>query len=523
MTTAIASAGPTRASSLDDGLFAGAPVSGWRRLAGDSLLVTVTGVACQVLAICNSLILRMVLNPAQMGIWQTLKLLLAYANYANLGISKGATRELAIAEGRGNPATAQRGLNLAFAVNTLGSLAYGGVLAAAAIWIALSAGGRFAGPWTVGLLAVALMVTVQRHVTFHVTILRCRQVFAATSRLAVVEGALTLVVATAAAWMWGLGGLYWGTLAVMVGSYAYLRYGGIQPLRWAWDRPEIGRLIGMGGPMLLAGAGMTLFQSLDKLMILSSFPDREYQLGCYSLALLVSGQIYGLANMTSLAWAPRLAELFGRKGGRRNVAVLAARTSELQAAVLALLGGMSIVLAAPVLGGMLPDYQAGLSAALGLVPGAIALGLALPASQYLTAVQRERRWLAVVVAATLLASITIRVALSCGQGIGGVAWATSLAQVGYLALVVRLSFWPELSRRDRRRYLFGVLLTLAPTLGVAALIAAGHPVPRGDWLTLVGQAFVVLAVWSLTMAAVWRWGGWATIWREERSCRDHRL
>src|SRR5215469_200354 len=91
-----------------------APVTGWRRLAADMAAVGGSTLFCQGLGVINSLILRAALDPTQMGIWQALKLLLGYANYANLGVSKGAARELSIAMGSRQLDRAKRGLNLAF-------------------------------------------------------------------------------------------------------------------------------------------------------------------------------------------------------------------------------------------------------------------------------------------------------------------------------------------------------------------------------------------------------------------------
>ena len=154
----------------------------------------------------------------------------------------------------------------------------------------------------------------------------------------------------------------------------------------------------IGGPILLTGVVSSLFYSLDKLMILAYLSDREFQLGCYSLALMVTAQLLGLGNMFSTVMGPRYGEKFGQSGSRREVARLAARASELQAAAMSLPGALAIVAAPPVLARMLPDYHAGLAPIIWLVPGAIALAVALPASQYLIAVAHERRALAAVIA-----------------------------------------------------------------------------------------------------------------------------
>lgn len=506
-----ANASPTVAASAS-----AAPVSGWRRMLADSLLVSATTIGCQAMGVAISLLLRFALDPAQMGVWQGLKLFLNYANYANLGVSKGAARELTVALGRGESAAASRGLNLAFTVNTLSSLVYAALLAGVAWWIGAAAGGIWQNVWSMGLLALAVLVVIQRHVTFHVTILRCRQAFAVASQLSLFEAAATLTVAAGAAWLWGLNGLYAGTFLVMLGAWSYLRWRGAEPLAWAWDRREIVRLIGLGGPMLLAGAAAALFQSIDKLMILLCSSDREYELGCYSLSLLASGQLYGLANMLSLTMGPRYGESFGRSGDHRHVALLAARASELQACALSLLAGLGMVAAVPVLGRLFPAYRLGAAPALWLIPGAVAMGLSLPASQCLTAVYRERWTLGAALVGLALAAAGSYAALASGCGLVGVAIATSTAYFAYFVLSVAISLWREIDQPARRRYVTAMLLTLAPVIGLAAALEAVWPGAECSLPMVAAKGASVCAVWSAVALVGWRWGGWQLIWREER-------
>lgn len=78
-----------------------APAGGWRRVAIDWLTVSGATAICHALGMVTSLLFKVLLDPAQMGIWQALKMLLSYGNYANLGISKGAIRDYTVALGRG--------------------------------------------------------------------------------------------------------------------------------------------------------------------------------------------------------------------------------------------------------------------------------------------------------------------------------------------------------------------------------------------------------------------------------------
>ena len=128
-----------------------APVTGWRRLLGDWMVVSGATAVCHAVGAVTGLLLRMLLDPAQMGIWQGVKLFLSYGNYANLGISKGAAREFTVALGRDDTQGAKHGLDLAFTVNTLTSVFYGALLIGAGAWLGLSGGGAWAGSWATGL------------------------------------------------------------------------------------------------------------------------------------------------------------------------------------------------------------------------------------------------------------------------------------------------------------------------------------------------------------------------------------
>ncbi|MGH7194388.1 MAG: lipopolysaccharide biosynthesis protein [Candidatus Saccharimonadales bacterium] len=442
-----------------------APVTGWRKLFADIATVSAASIVCQAIGVMTSLLLRIALSPAQMGVWQGLKLLLSFANYANLGISKGAARELAIARGHGNLAAAERGLDLAFTFNTLTSLFYAGGLLATAGWMVFMA--VEVNAWSIGLAALALLVVLQRHLTFHVTILRCRQAFALTAQLAVIEAVLTLGVAGLAAWRWGLPGLYTGTTLVLLATLTVLRWQGVRPFRWAWDGRETRRLVAIGGPILAGSVVATLLQSLDKLMILACSDNRAFELGCYSTSLLVTGQVYGLANMLAIAMLPRFGELFGKSGCRQQTARLAARFSEFLAAATAMTAIGAMLIGAPLLVRWLPDYRPGLAPLAYLMPGVVAWALVLPLNQYLVAVGHERRALSALCVATSLGACGDYLALRLGYGLIGVAIATSLAYACSYLLTLAISLWPQLSADDRWRYLVVHALVFA-SVGAAS-------------------------------------------------------
>lgn len=484
-----------------------APVGGWRRAVGDCTLVSAATVLCQMITACTSLLLRVFLSPAEMGVWQAAKLWLGYANYANLGISKGAVREYNVALGREAAASAHRGLNIAFAVNTVSSILCAGLFAGAGIWWATKVEHGQRTDWAAAMLAVAGMAIFTRYSTFHVTILRAGQRFALCSHIALLEALLTLVVCGVGAWWFRLGGLCGGTLLVVIAVAAVVHRARAVDLRFDWHAGQARRLVVIGGPILLTGTLSTLFRSLDKLVILACLPNCAHQLGCYSLALLVGGQLYGLGNMVSIAMGPRYAQQFGRSGSRVSVARLAARSSELHAAVIGLAAGLALVLAPPLLGYLLPDYRQGLPSLAWLVPGTAALVLALPPSQYLIAVDRQNRAVTSLVAAVGLALLGNYAAVQAQWGLVGIAAATALAYAVYWVLVVLVSIWPELPGKERLRYVACTGLGTAAPIAAAFLVRPFEPLSATAWRQTAAKMLLVMIAWAAAVLVGW-YAGW---------------
>jgi O-antigen/teichoic acid export membrane protein len=236
---------------------------------------------------------------------------------------------------------------------------------------------------------------------------------------------------------------------------------------------------------------------------------------------MVSTQIYGLGNMLSIVMNPRYGEKYGQTGDRREVARLAAASSELHAAAMALPAALAVVVAVPLLAHVLPDYRSGLPALVWLAPGSVALVLSLPAGQYLVAVGRQTRALLAILPAIGVAALGNHFALHGGLGLTGVAAATALANLAYMLLVVGISFWPELGRPERQRHLLLTVFVLLPTLTASVVLERLYPGQYVGLSTTIGKALIVTTVWALTCGASWFWGGWDHLWKQ-RNWLDHR-
>ncbi|MDA7979290.1 MAG: lipopolysaccharide biosynthesis protein [Pirellulales bacterium] len=484
------------------------PVGGWRRFLADSATAGGATIFGQVLGAGTAILLRMLLSPIQIGIWQGLKLALSYGNYAGLGVSKAAAREVSLASGQQAAPQLSRSINLAFTVNTLTSLGYALILVAVATVVTWGQS-ELATEWSVGFIAIAALAMLQRYTTFRVTLLRANHRVRATSLLALQESVLTVLTTGICVWLWGLVGLYTATALVMISSLWFLQRRREHQFQFAWDGAEVRRLMKIGAPLLAAGIVSSLFRSMDKLFVLATIADGEFQLGCYSTALLVSIQIYGLANVFSGVCGPRLTQAVGVNRNSTSVAALAARFMEMISVVLSLPAAIAVCFAPPLLMSFLPEYQAGLPALIPTVCGALALGLSLPAQHCLVAWNRGRGVLGAMVAGTVLAFFLNGIAVATGGGVLRIAIATALANLAYLSLVLSMTM-RAVPRAELVKQLIATGVALIPC-GLAMLLSMNTPGMSWGQATLASG--ICLLVWLLIIVCGWnrfRWSEFLT-------------
>lgn len=503
-------------STLSASPAAPAPEPTWRRLFADGCRVGGAGVVCQGIGVVTSLALRAALDPAAAGIWQTLKTVLSYSNYANLGASKSAARELSQAVGRGETDAAAPSLHAVHALNVVGSGVFAVVLLSAAGLVFWRRPGEYAALWACGLAAVAGLVLLQRHVAFLVTLLRAQMQFALTSRLALWDAAGTLLVVVPLTFAFGLAGLYLGTGLLLVFSRLYLRGRGAPRLRCEWDFARQRRLVAAGGPILLSGLMASLVRSCDRWVVLALAVDPEYTLGCYSAALLVAGQVFGLANLFGIVLGPRMAAAYGRARRAEDVALLAARATELPLSGLALVASLACLCGGPILGLVLPSYAPGLAVLPLLLPSILAQVVALPAQQALVAIERERRCVVINGACAALTAAAVAAALHFGGGLAGVALALSGAHVVYAAWLVAEGVWPALAPMQRLAYLRAVGAGVALPMLLFGAAATGWLQPLAPDAAFVACTLAA-GLGGAAWAWIWRHGGWSRLLAGERA------
>lgn len=385
-------------------------------------LATVIGHIC---GFASAIVTRSFLDPSLMGVWSGLRIFLSYGNYAGLGISKGAAREIAIEEGRGNTDHLQHVMNIAFTFNTLTSTCYMIVILIIGALIRNHMSPDLSHYWLWGLTSIAIFVVLQRYVTFAITVLRARQRFDLTSRLSILEATLSLSVIGFGVWLFGFWGLLLSSGSVFIASVLYIHF--YTPVRFvfSWDSDTGKRLLKSGFPILVNGALFSILQSLDRLMILTYFTDREYQLGCYSLALMVNGTLFGIGNIVGVVMYPRYQHTYGATGNPCNISYMANRVMLCKGCLLLVLAFLCVLFVRPLLETWFTAYRPGIKPMMALLPGTVLLALTLPMNHFLITIHRQKTLVGITLAGILIAVSANLAVLTREGGITEVAWATS--------------------------------------------------------------------------------------------------
>jgi Na+-driven multidrug efflux pump len=128
--------------------------------------------------------------------------------------------------------------------------------------------------------------------------------------------------------------------------------------------------------------------------------------------------------------------------------------------------------------------------------------LALPGSQYLVAVERQRRAMIGVMIAVVVGAAANYVAIRAGWGLTGVAAATALGYVVYFLFVSAIPLGSELGAATAGRHLAMLALLIGPTLTAALLLPSVWPE------ALAVQSIAVVGAWAASLALGWHRGGW---------------
>lgn len=464
--------------------------------------LSLANVAGGALAALANILAARRLGPEGMGVFGLCQLWMLYASLSRPGLLQAAYREILHLQGQGQTAASQR-------VSDAAVTAEGAWLALTSAVMAALAGALVAEPRTrVCLMLTSAVFFCNSLFQFADSLQWAHRRFRSVTRANVLTKFSQPLLMLLGLYSFGLYGIVAApAFSALIVLGFYIRQADGPAWRPAWDGPELRRLLWIGLPLAAQGALYWAFRTSDRAMTAAWLTLAE--LGYFSFVMLfVNHACQWISDFLNVLQASVFAEL-GRLGEIRPLAPKLQRISLLIILLTAAGAGLAQTLFHPLVSVFAPRFLPGTAPCEILMLNLIAITAPLLATTVLTsAVLNRQNSCALLQAAGLGLNILggwwlVR----RGWGLAGIAWASTLAQLGVAAAAQAL-LHPHLFR--------GAPPEEAPRFyawwaGLVLLAGAFYGAARLPWLSygLSGPLLAPLGLRLAVCSALWAAAAWA--------------
>lgn len=349
-------------------------------------------------------------DPASLGLFNAVGLVIGYAPFLQLGILNGLNRELPYYFGKGDEAKVR---DLASAAQAwaiaIGSLV-AGLLLTAACWYAFQGEWRIAAGCAANAIAGFSLFYGQYYLQF---LYRTRGDFSALALFGVAQGALALFLVVLI-WRFGYYGLCVRLAVANLFLVALLWHW--RPVRVAprWNRAELRHLLRIGAPIFAVGIVYGWWAVLDSTLVLKVMGATG--LGLYALVGMTTQAMTLLSQAVSSITYPRMAEQFGRNGSHRDCLRIAFKPCLSLLAGMAPLAAFAWLVAPLLIRTFLPNYREAIPAVQWSAVGAVALSFD-PLNNFFNIVERQDLYAVAIAMGMLSYLLCLRYLLSSGPSL----------------------------------------------------------------------------------------------------------
>ncbi len=382
-----------------------------------------------IAAICS----RRFLGPAQTGIWATLQILVDYSKYSTLGTMDAVSREIPYRIGKGEIETADKIKNLAATFVFAGSFLMAGALLA----FAFITKGRFRPEITYGLMWISGLIILQRLNNLLIALLRCYKRFEIEARLMIVSALVNAVLVAGFSYYFKIYGFIWAMMLSFVFNIVFVRAQYPFRFKWNFDPVMLKPLVTFGLPLMVLGLGMTLFRSLDKIMI-AKFLGFE-ALGWYSIALMAVSYISNFPISVGIVLLPHFQEKYGLTNNPRDLESYLMKSSRAMALSMPLMLAAVWQIAPYGIEIFLKKFISGIPSMKILTLGMFFMALSQIYYDALVNIKKHLLLFPVLVFSGLSTFLLDFAVIRAGGGIQGVATATTAGLFIYFCLVYALA------------------------------------------------------------------------------------
>lgn len=418
-----------------------------KSIINDTLTYASSNALAQVFGIVNSIALRRFLNPAFMGIWSILQVILSYCGYASFGTTKAMARDYPFHKGKGEFEVAEQIKNMTLTFTMIMSI----LPAAGIAGYLFFKGNQLEHAFKIGLCYLVPFLFLQRYYDLILGLLRADKRFNTVSIVTILSSVGGLLLTFTFVLHWQFYGLLVGTPLLLM-SILWIIFKR-NPYRFVffWNVPLLLQELKLGIPLVGTGFLFVFLKGLDRIIIARTMGFEE--VGLYSLAMMISGYIYSIPGVFSHVWYPNMQEAYGANSNPeaiRHFLEVPLLTLSVMIPALCTLGIYIMPVLVEVL---LPKYIGGIDAMKIYLIGTPFVMIANISSNFLVTLDRFLINIPILMAASLVSFLSMTGLIHAGWGLDGAAW----GMVAGFFVYGLLTTLAALSHFDKGRSMWAVL------------------------------------------------------------------
>lgn len=477
----------------------------------DSVRYLFATIAGQGFGLIRSVMMPVLLNPAQLGVWNLMNVVLSYGGNAQLGILEGMNKLVPILRGQGQTTQVVSVRDSVFWTNLILAALVASGIALSSFFVPLT----YSKPLQINAVIVLLLLVFY----YLFSLLRADNRFSLLSMGVFALSVLSTVLVL------GCGFLAENhLLGALIGlACAY----GLTVFFWQWkggyrytlkiDRSAILLSFRMGAPLIVLIVLSTVFVSVDRWIIAARLG--AMQLGYYALGIMACNLISLIPGSVAGVLYPRMLERFGANSDPASLQGLLINPTRAMAALMAVIVGVAVLVLIFVVRFFLPSYSPSVPILTILIPGAFFYALASIPAVFVTAINKQHWLIGVQGACIGLGLIMSITAVSLGWGIVGVAVSTFIVYfvfgVGYTILSGYFAFRARIEIARFLGQVFTPFFAMAFALIFGLLIIPAAATFGDEALRTAGRLALMIAVLSLALWRLNRDGKMMVVLREE--------
>lgn len=391
----------------------------------------------------TGIVVRRLLQPALMGLFNEIMLLFDYAKYSHLGIIDALDKELPYFYGMKNykKVEALKDIGFTICLGLASFMSFG--LFVWSFFMKFSNDKMFIN----GARIVMLMIFLNLLNALYIVLNRSRNRFSIISKYTIIIAVLDIITKVFLVIKFKLYGLLWASVLTWMLGLIYFYKASDEKFKLIFNFPfaELSRLFKIGFPIFIMGFVYMTLKNIDRIMIIRLL-NRE-SLGFYTIALMVSVYVIQLPNLIYAVIFPRFYQAYGEKQNIFEIKEIFIKPTMVFAYFFPILIGFIILILPLLIWYILPNYLPGLLPACLLLLGSFFLSIVnMPG--YLLIVLNRQIYMILIGAISIFVGAVLNYLFirRLNLGLPGVAIGTSIAYFFYSTVLIVFAFKNYTSR-----------------------------------------------------------------------------